>query len=106
MVILITVATGQITSTHWNQVGEHRMSGGDQRPANKAELSNFLLNEFRFSHYETEEPGTWKQPNMNPKDSDRALQTQPVTPAIGQMKRALICRLRALTLGLSARLNP
>ena len=54
MVILVAVATGQITTTHWNQVGEHRMTGGDQRPADKAELSNFLLNEFGFTHYETE----------------------------------------------------
>ena len=35
-------------------MGEHRMPGRDQRPANKAELSNFLLNEFGFTHYETE----------------------------------------------------
>ena len=35
-------------------MGEHRMPGRDQRPADKAELSNFLLNEFGFTHYETE----------------------------------------------------
>ena len=59
MVILIAVTTGQITTTHWNQVGEHRMTGGDQSPADKAELPNFLLNEFGFTHYETEtEPGS------------------------------------------------
>ena len=57
MVILIAVATGQVTTPHWNQVGEHRVTGRDQRPADKAELSNFLLNEFGFTHYETESPG-------------------------------------------------
>jgi hypothetical protein len=54
MVIFITVTTGQITPTHWNQMGEYRMAGRDQRPADKAELSNLLLNEFGFTHYETE----------------------------------------------------
>ena len=56
MVVLIAVATGQVTTPHRNQVGEHRMTGGDQRPADKAELSNFLLNEFGFTHYETDSP--------------------------------------------------
>jgi len=35
-------------------MGEHGMSRRDQRPADKAELSNFLLNEFGFTHFETE----------------------------------------------------
>ena len=51
MVILVTVAASQITTTHRNQVREHRMTGRDQRPADKAELPDFLLNEFRFSHF-------------------------------------------------------
>ena len=51
MVILIAVAAGQIASPHRNQVGEHRMTGGGQGPADKGKLSNFLLNELRFSHY-------------------------------------------------------
>ena len=50
MVILIAVATGQITTTHWDQMGEHRVTRGDQRPADKAELSHFLLNKFDFTH--------------------------------------------------------
>ncbi len=51
MVILIAVTTSQITTTHGNQVREHRMAGGSQRPADKGKLPNFVLNEFRFSHY-------------------------------------------------------
>jgi len=82
------------------------MTGGNQSPADKAELSNFLLNEFSFTHYETESPDPGSDRIMKPKNSDRALQTQPVTVAIGQMKRALICRLRALAFGLSACLSP
>src|SRR6185436_7337859 len=50
VVILITVTTSQITTTHRNQVGKHRMMRRGQRPADKAELPDFLLNEFRFSH--------------------------------------------------------
>jgi hypothetical protein len=86
MVILIAIAAGQITTTHWNQVGEHRMTGGDQRAADKAELPNFLLNEFSFTHYETENPGPGSERIMKPKNSDRALQTQPVTRAVANEK--------------------
>ena len=87
MVILIAVATGQITTTHWNQVGEHRMTGRDQRPADKAELSNFLLNEFGFTHYETESQEPRNDRIMKSKNSDRALQTQPVDAALAQMEK-------------------
>src|SRR6185295_12212125 len=105
MVILITVATGQIATTHWNQVGKHRMTGRDQRPADKAELSNFLLNEFGFTHYETESQEPGNDRIMKSKNSYRALQTQPVDALLGQMKRALIRSLRALPFGLLACLS-
>lgn len=52
MVILIAVTTCQVATTHWNQVREHWMASGGQRSADKAELPNLLLNEFRFTHYE------------------------------------------------------
>ena len=64
-------------------MGKHRMTGGDQRAADKAELSNFLLNEFGFTHYETESPDPGSDRIMKPKNSDRALQTQPVGLAFG-----------------------
>jgi hypothetical protein len=61
-------------------VGKHRVTGRDQRPADKAELSNFLLNEFGFTHYETERARNLEPTEiMKSKNSDRALQTQPVT---------------------------
>jgi hypothetical protein len=51
MVVFVAVTAGQITAPHRNQMGEYRMTRGNQGAADKAKLPDFLLNEFDFPHY-------------------------------------------------------
>ena len=42
VVVLVAVTAGEVATPHWNQMGQNRMTGGDQGAADEAKLTKLL----------------------------------------------------------------